>query len=220
MNNTSVDTYRFGVLEVFYIPERPPEMPSNFPWPAEVRAAVAAADASWTDLNLALEEWHDVHDALGPNPRSTDRDAEIDAWEHLVAQAATTKDAAADAYAAVGSWLTADPTALASFELTQIDARDRAYQAYSEARGAYNDATYAVGRTYGAIQLWERARYDHDDRPRSFHKEDDILHNQRVVAFWQNLAAGLGEDAPLPGDHVSPGFETGRRKSQFGIRVR
>ena len=206
----ALDTHRYGEHSTFYIAPRPPELPADYPIPADVRALTHAAEAAWVDLDLALAEWTDVHDALGRHPRSTETDAEADAWDALAQQAATTNSCATAAVEAFDAWLRANRTTAGAYEVARLDALTKADRALTLAQVAHDNATAAVGRTYGVVTTWLESRYAHDDRPRAI-IPGEVNHNARVRAYWENVAAALPEDTPLPGDVVSPGFGASRR---------
>lgn len=200
----ALDTYRYGEHEVHYVAPRPPELPADYPIPAAARKLLDTADAAWIDLDLVLADWTDVHDALGSHPRAAEADAEVDAWDALTKQVATTNAAAEAAVAAVSEWLHRNRTTAGAYEVARFDAWTKAGHALAEAQATYNTAAATVGRTYGVVKSWLESRYAHDDRPRAI-LPGEGSHNARVHAYWENVAGGLPEDTPLPGDSVTPG---------------
>jgi hypothetical protein len=209
-NYYSLETHRFGEHSVFYVAPRPPDLPADYPIPADVRKLIDASDAAWVDLELAHADWTDIHGALGMHPRSAELDAEVDAWDALTAQAATTNTAAEAAVKAVDEWRARSRAEAGAYEIARLEDWIKAGRALATAQATYSTATATVGRTYGVIASWLEGRYSHDDRPRAV-IVGESLHNERVRAYWENLAAGLPEDTLLPGDFVTAGFEHRRR---------
>ncbi len=209
-NHISIDTWRFGEHETFYVLERPPVFAADYPIPADVRELVDAADSSWVDLDLELAEWTDTHDALGKHPHIAAREAEVCAWERFVSQAGVTNMATRAALSAVIAWRSDSRKAIAEYELARLDEWVAAESALALARVTAGAALHNVGRSSGVLDSWTQVQYMHDERPRT-PISGDTRHNERVRAYWSNIAAGLPEDTLLPGDSVGAGFDRNRR---------